>query len=75
MTHEELLRERVAKLEVQMEHLAAKLDDTHQKVEEMHAILLQAKGARWVIVGLAGIAGLASGLLAKAMPWSSAWPR
>lgn len=75
MTHEELLRERVAKLEVQMEYLAAKLDDTHQKVEEMHAILLQAKGARWVIVGLAGMAGLASGLLAKLTPWAGSWTR
>lgn len=62
------LRERVAKLEVQMENLSEKLDDTHKKVEEMHAILLQAKGARWVIVGLAGVAGLASGLVAKFMP-------
>jgi hypothetical protein len=68
MTNEELLRERVAKLEVQMLHLSEKLDDTHKKVEEMHAILLQAKGARWVIVGLAGVAGLASGLLAKLVP-------
>lgn len=75
MTHEELLRERVAKLEVHMEHLAAKLDDTHQKVEEMHAILLQAKGARWVIVGLAGVAGLASGVAAKLLPGSTMWPR
>jgi hypothetical protein len=65
VTNEELLRERVAKLEMQMAHLSEKLDDTHQKVGEMHAILLQAKGARWVIVGLAGVAGLASG-------W---WPR
>lgn len=46
MTNEELLRERVAKLEVQMANLSEKLDDTHKKVEEMHAILLQAKGAR-----------------------------
>jgi hypothetical protein len=68
MTNEELLRERVAKLEVQMSHLSEKLDDTHQKVEEMHAILLQAKGARWVIVGMAGVAGLASGLVAKLIP-------
>jgi hypothetical protein len=51
-----------------MAHLNEKLDDTHQKVEEMHAILLQAKGARWVIVGLAGVAGLASGLVAKFVP-------
>jgi hypothetical protein len=70
MTHEEILRERVAKLEVQMDHLSAKLDDMHQKVEEMHAILL-----RWVIIGVAGIAGLASGLIAKLTPWSGAWLR
>jgi hypothetical protein len=74
MTNEELLRERVAKLEVRMAHLSEKLDDTHQKVEEMHAILLQAKGARWVIIGFAGIAGLASGLVAKLMP-TGIWPR
>ena len=55
MTNEELLRERVARLEVQMGNLSGKLDDTHRKVEEMHAILLQAKGARWVIVRLAGV--------------------
>jgi len=68
MTNEELLRERVAKLEVQMTHLNEKLDETYKKVEEMHAILLQAKGARWVIVGLAGVAGLASGVVAKLLP-------
>ena len=56
-----------------MTHLSEKLDDTHQKVEEMHAILLRAKGARWVIVGMAGVAGMASGLVAKLMPWSGAW--
>jgi uncharacterized protein YgiM (DUF1202 family) len=71
MTNEELLRERVAKLEVQIEHLTTKLDDMHGKVEEMHAILLQAKGARWVLVGLAGVAGLVSGMIAKAMPWAA----
>jgi hypothetical protein len=75
MTNEELLRERVAKLEVQIEHLTTKLDDMHKMVEEMHAILLQAKGAQWVIVGLAGIAGLASGMVAKLMPWTAAWSK
>ncbi len=63
MTNEELLRDRVAKLEVQMVHFSDKVDDVYKKVEEMHAILLQAKGARWVIVELAGVAGLASGLV------------
>jgi hypothetical protein len=75
MTHEEILRERVAKLEVQIAHLTAKLDETHRKVEEMHAILLQAKGGRWVIIGLVGVVGLASGIAAKLLPWSGAWPR
>jgi hypothetical protein len=65
-------RKRVAKLEVQMTHLSEKLDDTHKKVEEMHAIVLQAKGARRVIVELVGGAGLASGLV---MPCSGVWPR
>jgi hypothetical protein len=32
MTNEGLLRERVAKVDVQMDHLSAKLDDMHQKV-------------------------------------------
>lgn len=31
MTNEELLRERVAKLEVQMTHFSDKLDDTYKK--------------------------------------------
>ena len=39
-----------------------------QLVGAMHAILLQAKGARWVIVGLAGVAGLASGVVSKFIP-------
>jgi hypothetical protein len=52
-----------------MGHLAAKQDDTHKKVEEMHVIRLQAKGARWVIVGLAGVTALAFGLVAEFAPY------
>ena len=57
-----------------LDRVNEELDDTHKKVEEMHAILLQAKGARRVIVGLAGVAGLASGLV-EFMPLPGAWPR
>jgi hypothetical protein len=49
----ELLLEHIAKLEAQMMHLSDKLDDSHKNVEEMHAILLQAKGA----AELADVAG------------------
>ena len=56
MTNEELLRERVARLEVQM--------NTRRGSKG-------AMGDR----RLAGVAGLASGLVAKFMPWSGVWPR
>jgi hypothetical protein len=46
----------------------ARGNDPSKQVEEENPILLQAKGARWVIVGLAGVAGLASGLIAKLIP-------
>ena len=48
-------------------HLA-RGNDPSKQVEEMNTILLQAKGARSVIVGLAGVAGLAPGLIAKLIP-------
>lgn len=31
------------------------------KVDEMHSILLQARGARWAILGVAGLAGFLAG--------------
>ena len=40
------LGERVAILETSLKYLTEQLDDTHRKVEEMHAVLLQAKGAK-----------------------------
>ena len=32
------------------------------KVDEMHAILLQARGVRWAIIALAGLVGFLAGL-------------
>ena len=46
-----------------------------RKWTELHEILLQARGARWVIIGLTVIADLASGFAAKLLPWSGSWPR
>ncbi len=74
MTHEEILRERVAKLEVQMNHLSAKLGDKHQKVEEMHSILCKRRARDGQLLGLPHRWACIR-LIAKLTPWSGAWLR
>jgi hypothetical protein len=63
-------RERIAALEVQVQHLAESLDKTSRVVTELRDLLLQAKGARWVIGILIAIGGFLSGMLAKYLPFS-----
>jgi len=47
--------ERLAKVEQRVDHLEEELDGMALKVTEMHAVLMQARGARWAIVGLVGL--------------------
>jgi hypothetical protein len=61
-------RERLITLEVEVRHLQAQLSDTAAKVNEMHALLMQARGARWVIVALAALAGFFASFLTKFIP-------
>jgi len=49
--------ERIAVLEANQRHMERKLDDMSVKVTEMHEILLQAKGAKFFIIGIAAVAG------------------
>src|SRR5207245_2637233 len=42
--------------------ILAELDRMSAKVDEMHAILLQARGVRWAIIALAGLVGFLAGL-------------
>jgi len=51
------LEQRIAVLETNQRHAEAKLDKMSEKVDEMHALLLQAKGARWFILGVAALGG------------------
>ena len=62
-------RERIVALEIEMKHLRADFADTKQKVTEMHSLLLQARGARYVIVASAAVAGFISAKLAAFVPW------
>ncbi len=59
MTDSEI--ERIAKLEIRLEHLTDTLEKTANKVTELHEIMLSARGARFAILGVAGLAGFLSG--------------
>lgn len=61
-------RERLITLEVEVRHLQAQLSDAAIKVNEMHALLMQARGARWVIIALAALAGFFASFITKFIP-------
>lgn len=56
------LNERLAVVEQKVSHMKIELDKVSLKVDEMHAILLQAKGVRWTVIAVSGLAGLCTGL-------------
>ena len=61
MTARRSPNERLAVLE-QVSHMEAELGRMSAKVDEMHTILLQARGVRWAIIALAGLVGFLAGL-------------
>jgi uncharacterized Rmd1/YagE family protein len=65
MTDDSDIRERVARLEERLEHCTGQLSDVQKKVNEMHDLLMQARGFRWMIVVLAGTAGFLASFVSK----------
>lgn len=63
--------ERIAILEEQMRAIQDDVHQTRKKVEIMHDLMMQAKGARWAIVTLAAITGFIAGMLHKIFPFLS----
>ncbi len=55
--------ERLAIIETKMAHYERRMDEVYGKVSEMHSVILQAKGAKYVIVGAAGIIGFIASML------------
>jgi hypothetical protein len=53
--------ERLAILEQKVSHMEEELDKMSAKVDEMHAILLQARGVRWAIIAVSGLVGFIIG--------------
>ncbi|MFG1454462.1 hypothetical protein V5F44_19740 [Xanthobacter sp. V2C-8] len=58
-------RDRVIRLEAQVEHMAETVERMARQLEELHTLLQQARGARWLLVGVAMLIGAAGGFLAK----------
>jgi hypothetical protein len=54
--------ERLAVLEQKVSHMEEELDRMSAKVDEMHAILLQARGVRWAVIAVSGLVGFLAGL-------------
>jgi hypothetical protein len=62
-------RDRVIRLESEIEHITTQLNDMQQKVNAMHDLLMQAKGMRWLIIGMAAMAGFFASFAAKYLPF------
>lgn len=65
MTPTQDTRDRVIKLEGKVEQLEKTIDAMSTKVTEMHELLIQAKGARWMLMILVAIGGF---MAAKVTP-------
>jgi len=54
--------ERLVILEQKVSHMEAELRKMSAKVDEVHAILLQAKGVRWTVIAAAALVGFFTGI-------------
>ena len=64
--------ERIAQLETEVEHMTEAVKSMAKKVDEMHAVLLQAKGPLCAFFTIAGVIGFAT---SKLSAWIGAFPR
>jgi hypothetical protein len=73
MTKTEL--ERITRLETELEHMGREITTMSAKVDQMHTVLMQAKGAQWAVLGMAAFMGFAASKLASMTAWFGALPR
>jgi hypothetical protein len=58
------IERRLTVLEVEHKHLVESVDAMSRKVDEMHTLLTQAKGARWAILMTVALSGFIAGSIA-----------
>jgi predicted nucleic acid-binding Zn-ribbon protein len=82
MMTEDVLRERLASLEVEMRYMreaitrqAKETEDLKDSIRELRDLLTQAKGARWAIVTVIGIGGFIASYLPTLAKWMGLIPK
>lgn len=68
-------RDKVVALEVKVLHLTQTIESMDEKLTELHSLFLQAKGARWAIIGAATVGGFLAAKAAAFLPWLSSMPK
>lgn len=63
------IRERIAKLEVQVDHLSKQLEAQTAILKRLDETFQQAKGARWVLAAIAGLSGLIAAKGGAILQW------
>jgi hypothetical protein len=62
-------RDRMIRLEAEVEHITTQLTDMQKKVNAMHDLLMQARGMRWLIVAMAATSGFMASFATKFIPF------
>lgn len=65
------IRERLVKLEGKVE----RLDEMANKIDELYELMHQAKGARWAVLAVVGMAGFIGGKLGTVVPFLNGLPK
>ena len=61
-------RDRVIRVEAEVDNIQATVSDMSKKVDQMYSIMMQAKGAQWLLFAAVAFIGYFAGLLAKIFP-------
>ena len=69
MTGPHALRERIARLEANQEHMTRQMAAMSLQLAEVHDLLLKAKGARWAIIGIATVGGFIAAKAGSLLPF------
>jgi hypothetical protein len=67
--------ERIARLEAQFQHMNQTVDRMALRVDEMHSLLLKARGAQWVLIIVAATIGFVLSKLTIVSGWLGVLPR
>ena len=62
-------RDRLRTLEVNFDHMKTTIEQTNETVTELRDLLLQAKGARWVIGIMIAVGSFMAGVALKYFPY------